>query len=110
MDDAGRIPIDIGYEEAAPQPADPRVTVREDGTVAIDILVAQRCEPEPTTEGEIVVCAAGPGGGQAPLARPVTPNLNEKINAALGAKVGPVELGSIRQRDGTYAFGARIRF
>ena len=60
MDDVERIPIDFGYEVAAPaDPAsDPRMTVREDGTVVIDILAAQPCAPDPATEDEIVVCAA----------------------------------------------------
>lgn len=64
MDGAERIPIDIGYEvaaEAAPS-SDPRVTVREDGTVVIDIAVQPQCETEPATSDEIVVCAEAPGG------------------------------------------------
>ena len=66
MDDAERIPIDIGYEvvaEAA-QSSDPRVTVREDGTVVTDIMVPRPCETETdaSTGDEIIVCAETPGG------------------------------------------------
>jgi hypothetical protein len=109
MDDAERIPIDIGHEVAAEDGAsDPRVKVREDGNVEIDILAPQPCEAEPTTEDEIVVCAEALESEQ-PLAPP-SPSLSEKISEALHAKIGPLELGSIRKRDGTYAFGALIRF
>ena len=95
MDDAERIPIDIGYEvagetEAGDQPANERTTVREDGTLVIDIL-ARPCEPEPSTDREIVVCAAVPGGGQLrPLPPPASPNPMEKLEEALTAKVGPL--------------------
>jgi len=63
MDDAERIPIDIGYEVAAEaaQSSDPRVTVQEDGTVVMDIMVPQPCETGPSTGDEIVVCAEAPG-------------------------------------------------
>ena len=64
MDGAERIPIDIAYEvaaEAAPS-SDPRVTVREDGSVVIDIAVQPQCETEPATSDEILVCAEAPGG------------------------------------------------
>lgn len=65
MDDAERIPIDLGYEVASTaRAADPRTTVREDGTIVIDILAPQPCAPEPTTEPEIVVCAPAPDGGR----------------------------------------------
>ena len=63
MDDAERIPIDIGYEVVADavQSSDPRVTVREDGTVVMDITVPQPCETQASTGDEIVVCAEAPG-------------------------------------------------
>ena len=64
MDDAERVPIDIGYEvaaEAAPS-SDPRVTVREDGTVVIDIMAPLPCGTEASTGDEIVVCGEAPGG------------------------------------------------
>lgn len=64
MDDAERIPIDIGYEVAveAAQSSDPRVSVREDGTVVMNLMVPQPCETQPPTGDEIVVCAEAPGG------------------------------------------------
>jgi hypothetical protein len=64
MDDAARIPIDIGYEVAAEaaQSSDPGVSVREDGTVVMNLLVPQPCETPPSTGDEIVVCAEAPGG------------------------------------------------
>ncbi len=112
MDDAERIPIDIGYDVAAPaeQAADPRMTVREDGTVVIDILAAQPCAPDPSTDETIVVCAAASGEGAAPIPPPADPSPTEVIGEALHAKIGPLELGSIPKADGTRAFGARIRF
>lgn len=113
MDDVERIPIDIGYEVAAPaeQPSDPRTSVREDGTVLIDILMPQPCEPKPSTEGEIVVCAAALESGQLrPLPPPPAPNAMEILAEALSAKVGPVEIGSIDRGDGTRALGLRVRF
>lgn len=57
MDHADRIPIDVGYEVAAPAGASQaQTTVREDGTVVIDILVKPPCDPAANTD-EIVVCA-----------------------------------------------------
>ena len=45
--DAERIPIDIGHDVAAPadaaQPRDLRTSVKEDGTLVIDILAPQPC-------------------------------------------------------------------
>jgi hypothetical protein len=67
MDAAERVPIDIGHEvaaEAAPS-SDPRVTVREDGTLVIDIALPQPCAPDPSTGDAIVVCAEAPGGDAA---------------------------------------------
>jgi hypothetical protein len=37
------------------------VTVRDDGTVVMDLLVPQPCATEPAAGDEIVVCAEGPG-------------------------------------------------
>jgi hypothetical protein len=57
MDNADRIPIDVGYDVATS--ADPtlaRTTVREDGTVVINILVQSPCDPAVEPD-EIVVCA-----------------------------------------------------
>jgi hypothetical protein len=110
MDEADRIPIDVGYEVAsAANTSDPRTTVKEDGTVVINILAPQPCEPEPSTESEIVVCAESPEGG--PNATPpqiMSPM--DMLGEALSAKVGPLELGSIDRGDGSRVFGARIRF
>lgn len=116
MDDAERIPIDIGYgaaspAEAAVQPLDRRTTVREDGTLVIDILASQPCEPQPSTGGEIVVCAQTPAEGEARAGTPPpSASATEKIGEALKIKVGPIELGSIEQGAGTRAFGAWVRF
>jgi len=110
MDDAERIPIDIGYEVAGEaQSSDSRVKVRDDGSVEMDILVLPPCAPEPSTEEEIVVCAEAPEGNQRTVPPPA-PSLSEKISDALHVKIGPLELGSIKKRDGTYAFGALVRF
>ena len=111
MDDAVRIPIDLGYEVAAAE-ADAssslhRTTVREDGTLVIDIL-ARPCEP--SADGEIVVCAAPEGQVPVVPAPPLEPLLMDEISEALTAEVGPVELGPGTRPDGTVGFGARIRF
>ena len=111
MDHADRIPIDLGYEEAAEAAVqDPRTTVREDGSLVIDILVEQPCTP--ATEGEIVVCApAGDGSPYLPPPPPPPePSVMEKVGEALHAKLGPIEVGSIPKGDGTRVFGARMRF
>ena len=66
MDDADRIPIDVGYDVAAPADAsDSRTTVRDDGTMAINILVQPACDPAGEAD-EIVVCAPGPASQQIP--------------------------------------------
>ena len=112
MDAADRIPIDIGYDTSAPALlAEPRTTLREDGTIVIDTTPPQPCATEPSTEEEIVVCAAleEPVLGHA-APPPPQPTLMDKLSAALRTRIGPVELGSIPQGDGTYALGLRIRF
>src|SRR5690606_37868565 len=48
MDDANRVPIDIGYEVAAAAEMDQRTVVKKDGTVVIDILAPQPCAVRPT--------------------------------------------------------------
>ncbi|KRA81200.1 hypothetical protein [Altererythrobacter sp. Root672] len=108
MDDAVRIPIDIGYEAASAEaasgePAVQRTTVREDGTVVIDVLAPQPCVPEPSTGDEIVVCAQIDGDPQRmPDAQPPpSPGPMEKLKKALTAHVGPVEITP---------FGARFKF
>jgi hypothetical protein len=112
MDDAERIPIDIGYEVGAPAlPSDPRTTVREDGTIVIDLLAAQPCAP--ATEGEIVVC--GPTeepAGYLPgnLPPPPTTTVRDKIREALSAQLGPLEVGLINPDDPTSAVGVRLKF
>ena len=107
MDEADRIPIDIGYDLAEPVVGDIMITkstTRDDGTIVVDILAPPECTPQ---EGaDIVVCAA-PAGGSEP---PPVENLADRVGDALHTQVGPLELGSIRKSDGTRAFGARIRF
>ena len=66
MDDADRIPIDVGYEVATSAGAtDARTTVAEDGTVAINILVRPPCDRSVEPD-EIVVCAPGPAAQDIP--------------------------------------------
>ncbi len=111
MDDgAERIPIDIAAEAGAETAADPRVTVREDGTLVIDILAAQPCAPDPTTEDEIVVCAAAPEQADALAAPPPGKSPVDAIGDALSFEVGGVELGLVKKRDGTRALGLRFKF
>ena len=60
MDDADRIPIDVGYAVAtSADTSDAQQMVREDGTVVINILVQPPCDPAVEPD-EIVVCAPGP--------------------------------------------------
>jgi len=106
LDDAERIPIDIGYEEASPAaPSDPLTTIREDGTLVIDIRERQPCVAEPTTEQEIVVCAQAEGDQpgrlpQASLYKSGPPPL-EKLHEALTEQVGPLFLSP---------FGMKLKF
>ena len=66
MDDADRIPIDVGYEVAARADAsNSRTTISEDGTIAINILVQPPCDPAVEAD-EIVVCAPGPASREIP--------------------------------------------
>lgn len=115
MDDAERIPIDIGYEVSAVSAVGDRSpslreSMRDDGTLVVDILV-RPCGPEPSTGEEILVCAAAPGSGQPqPLSPPVTPNAMDVLAETLSAIAGPVEVGSIDRGDGTRALGLRVRF
>ena len=114
MVDADRIPIDLGYEvageaAAGDQARSLRESVRDDGTLVVDILV-RRCEPEPSTGEQIVVCATSSESGQLQPLQPPTPNRMEVLAEALSAKIGPVEVGSIDRGDGTRAFGLRVRF
>jgi hypothetical protein len=110
LDDPERIPIDIGYEVAAVGVAqtDPRATMREDGTLVIDLSVPQPCAPEPSTDEEIVVCAAAPSDGE-PLPPPPSPTPMEKLQEALTFKLGPVEIGPGGVQGGA-GFSARVRF
>lgn len=60
MDDADRIPIDVGYEVgSAADPSGARTTENEDGTLFINILVQAPCDPAVNAD-EIVVCASSP--------------------------------------------------
>ena len=108
MDEADRIPIDIGYDLAEPNVGDIMITksvTRDDGTIVVDILSPPQCTSH---EGaDIVVCAAPAEGSSEP---PPVENLADRVGDALHTQVGPLELGSIRQADGTRSFGARIRF
>jgi len=108
MDDAERVPIDVAAP--AEQAADPRVTVREDGTVVIDILAAQPCAPDPATDDEIVVCAAAAEDASALAAPPPAKSPVDRFSDALTFKLGGIELGLIRKADGQRALGVRTEF
>ena len=111
MDDAERIPIDIGYELAgeAAESANPAITQRADGTLVID-LIAQACQPEPSTEPEIVVCAQSPTAPLQPLPPPPDPTPMDILAEAFSAKVGPVEINPANHPAGTAGIGIWIRF
>ncbi len=108
MDEADRIPIDIGYDLVQPSLGDVMITkstTRDDGTTVIDILSRPECST--TDEADIVVCAAP----ESEISEPPPPeSLTDRVGNALHTQVGPLELGSISQADGTRRFGARIRF
>jgi len=108
MDEAERVPIDLGYEAAATgdgQIAITRSTTRDDGTIVIDILAQPECGV--SEQADIVVCASAPEGSAEP---PPPENIADQMGDALNAQVGPLEVGSIKRPDGTRSFGARIRF
>jgi hypothetical protein len=111
MDDAERIPIDLGYDVAAfAEPAsEPRMTVREDGTILIDILAPQSCASDPATDEEIVVCGSAPAADEI-AAPPLSESPVDRISNALSFKIGSIELGLIKTADGTRALGVRTEF
>ena len=100
MDDADRIPIDVGYDVATSADAsDARTTVRDDGTIVIDILVQPPCD-QAVEPDEIVVCAPDaepqriPGadgtfvqGGFNPEVE-LTPNATVKVRAESDPETG----------------------
>ena len=112
MDDAERIPIDIGYDVSAPaeQASDPRMTLREDGTLVIDILAAQPCAPDPTTDDEIVVCATAPEQARELPPPPAGKSPVDAFSDALSFNIGGLELGLVKKSDGTRALGLRLKF
>lgn len=110
MDDGERVPIVI--EQAAEPVANEQL--RDDGTLVIDIKAeAPGCEEQEASSDpdEIVVCAQGTDRqylmGEDP---PEAPNPMDELSEALRFNIGPVELGSIKNADGTYGFGARMKF
>ena len=108
MDEAERIPIDLGYEAAAAgegEVAITRSTTRDDGTIVIDILSQPECSPQ--AEADLVV---GDRLAEESCEPPPPETLADQMGQALHAEVGPLEVGSIKQADGTRSFGARIRF
>ena len=113
MDDAERIPIDLGYEvagEAAASEPGERFAILPDGTLAIG-AVPQPCEAEPTTDEQILVCAAAPQGERlGRLPRPETPSPMEILAEAFSATIGPVEINPSVRPDKTVGIGLRIRF
>ena len=109
MDDAVRIPIDVGYEAASSAAVSTeqvlqRTTVREDGAVVIDILAPQPCAPEPSTGDEIVVCAQVDGDPQsmadAPAPISAEPEGLPKAELSLGPNAKMVLRGETEERSG----------
>ena len=113
MDDAERIPIDLGYEvagEAAASEPGERFAILPDGTLAIG-AVPQPCAAEPTTDEQILVCAAAPQGERlGRLPRPETQSPMEILAEAFSAAIGPVEINPSVRPDNTVGIGLRIRF
>lgn len=110
MDDGERVPIVIEQ----PAEAAANETLRDDGTLVIDIKAeAPGCEQQEASSNpdEIVVCAEGSDQqymmGEDP---PPAPNPMDELSESLRFNIGPIELGSIRNADGTYGFGARMKF
>ena len=103
MADAERIPI------VMEQPAEGRgnETVRDDGTLVIDLMADQECTDASSTSENLTidVCAE-----RQAAANEEAGGVVEAMHKALNAKIGPVEIGSIKQRDGTYSFGLGFLF
>jgi len=100
MDNADRIQINVGHDVArSTDPAVARTTVREDGTVVINILVQPPCDPAVEPD-EIVVCAPAPASQPIPGAdgafaqggfKPeveLAPNLKAKARAETDPRTG----------------------
>ena len=103
MADGERIPIVIE------QPAEdgPNETVRDDGTLVIDLMADQECADASATSEDLTidVCAERQAAANEEAGGAV-----EAMHKALNTKIGPVELGSIKNRDGTYSFGLGFLF
>ena len=71
----------------------------------------QPCAAEPTTDEQILVCAAAPQGERlGRLPRPETPSPMEILAEAFSATIGPVEINPSVRPDKTVGIGLRIRF
>jgi hypothetical protein len=76
----------------------------------LQLSLSTRCGP---AEGdEVVVCGrrADPDRYRLGTPLPDPPEFGEQLGEKLSVKLGPIEAGSLKQRDGSRAFGARLRF
>ena len=103
MPDAERIPIVIDQ----PAEAGASETVREDGTIVIDLMAGKECAETSSTSEDLAidVCATRQADASEEAGAAV-----EAMHKALNTRIGPVELGSIKNRDGTYSFGLGFLF
>jgi hypothetical protein len=103
MDEAQRVPIDLGAEQAPAEAAGAaQLTRQADGSWVIDILAPQPCGR--SAAGEIVVCAPTVDAVRYPqgLEPPPERTLSGKITEILTTRIGPVEvrptLGAMQMR------------
>ena len=59
---------------------------------------------------EVVICGRRDDSRYRVAPLPPNPTLMDEANDKLSGKIGPVEVGSLRQADGTRQIGFRIRF
>ena len=75
----------------------------------LQLRLSERCRSE---AGEVVVCGrrADPDRYRLGTPLPDPPEFGEQLGEKLSVKLGPIEAGSLKQRGGSRAFGARLRF
>ena len=74
------------------------------------IIVPRRSACRSSSSDEIVVCARRNDGRYRLRPLPQDPTMMDQINSSLSTQLGPVEIGSLKQADGSRRVGFRIRF
>ena len=79
-----------------------------DGIRLLTIVPREPCATATSTE--IIICGRS---GDSPYRYRATldpPGVNEELSDSLRATLGPLEIGSLKQLDGTRKLGVRLRF